>query len=196
MEGFQWLNESEIAEENGKITIYATPKSDFFRNGGVVGEDGVTPESLANAPFYYTEVTGDFVMRAKVSHVFADTYDSASLMVMRDDTVWAKVCYELTDFGTHAAVSVVTNGTSDDANGCNLSGDSAWLQIARVGNSFALHYSLDGEHFCMMRYFSLPVGDTLKAGMLAQAPTGKGGNRYYEHFTLEKKTVKNLREGK
>lgn len=52
----------------------------------------------------------------KVSHAFKETYDSASVMVMKDLSSWAKCCFELTDFGTHAAVSVVTKGDSDDAN--------------------------------------------------------------------------------
>lgn len=53
----------------------------------------------------------------------------------------------------------------------------------------------DGEHFYMMRFFSLPAGETVKAGLLAQAPTGSGGNRIYEGLTIENKTVKNLRIG-
>ena len=71
------------------------------------------------------EIEGDFILKVKVSHDFKETYDSASVMVMVDDTHWAKCCYELTDFGTHAAVSVVTKGDSNDANGCNLEGNSA-----------------------------------------------------------------------
>jgi hypothetical protein len=42
----------------------------------------------------------------------------------------------------------------------------------------------------------LPVSETIKVGLLAQAPIGSGGERHYEHFTLEKKTVKNIRAGK
>ena len=34
--------------------------------------------------FYYTEVSGDFVMRVKVSLDFKSTYDSSSIMVMHD----------------------------------------------------------------------------------------------------------------
>ena len=61
---------------------------------------GILPESLCNAPYYYTELEGDFVLKVKVSHDFQDTYDSASVMVMKDMTCWAKCCFELTDFGT------------------------------------------------------------------------------------------------
>lgn len=117
-------------------------------------------------------------------------------MVMKDMNCWAKCCFELTDFGTHAAVSVVTKGDSDDANGCNLEGDTAWLQVCRVGNNFAFHYSVDGENFYMMRYFHLPVDPVVKVGLLAQAPVGNGGIRVYEDLSIQKSTVKNIRAGK
>ena len=97
-------------------------------------------------------------MRVKVSLDFKFTYDSSSIMVMHDDKNWAKACFELTDFNTHAVVSVVitTNGYSDDANGCNIDVKSVWLQVCRVGQSFAFHYSTDGEKFYMMRFSIYP----------------------------------------
>ncbi|NIK69934.1 DUF1349 domain-containing protein [Paenibacillus sp. BK720] len=193
---FEWLNESEIHETEGRIEIQATAKSDFFINHGAIADEGITPESLCNAPFYYTEISGDFVMRVKVSHDFKDTYDSASIMVMKDLTHWAKACFELTDFDTHAVVSVVTKEESDDANGCNIDDHTVWLQACRSGNSFAFHYSADGENFYMMRFFALPADETVKVGLLAQAPLGNGGKRIYENLSIERKTVKNIRMGK
>ena len=193
---FQWMNESKIRKEGTRIEILATPQSDFFCNGGSVSEEGITPESLSNAPYYYTEFDGDFVLRVKVSHDFRDTYDSASVMVMVDAQNWAKACFEKTDFDTHAAVSVVTKrGESDDANGCNLDGNAAWLKVCRVDNAFSFHYSTDGEHFYMMRFFSLPAEKKVKVGLLAQAPVGNGGPRFYDDLTLESKTVRNIRFG-
>jgi regulation of enolase protein 1 (concanavalin A-like superfamily) len=195
-DNFKWINESKATFVDGKLVIVAPEKSDFFCNNGAISETGITPESLCNAPFYYTEVTGDFVMRVKVSHNFKDTYDSASVMIMQDLQVWAKSCFEKTDFDTHAVVSVVTNHTSDDANGCNIDGNTVWLQITRVSHSFSFHYSLDGKKFDMTRFFTLPVDKTIKVGLVAQAPTGKGGDRIYENFSLENKTVANIRYGK
>lgn len=193
---FQWLNQSEIRKDGNRIEIMATPLSDFFCNSGSVSEEGITPESLSNAPFYYTEVEGDFVLQVKVSHAFKDIYDSASVMVMVDMQNWAKACFEKTDFDTHAAVSVVTKrGESDDANGCNLEGNTAWLKVCRVNHTFSFHYSTDGKQFYMMRFFSLPVDQKVKVGLLAQAPTGNGGVRVYEDLMLENKTVKNIRYG-
>ena len=193
---FKWLNESKIMKDGDRIVITAPAKTDFFQGNIEECAEGILPESLSNAPFYYTEVEGDFVLRVKVSHAFTDVYDSASVMVMKDLTCWAKACFEHTDFHTHAVVSVVTRGSSDDANGCNLDGNTAWLQICRVGNNFAFHYSVDGEQFYMMRYFNLPADPVVKVGLLAQAPQGNGGDRIYENLTIERKTVKNIRAGK
>lgn len=193
---FKWINEGIIRQTDNHIEIDAPAQSDFFCNNGAISEEGITPETLCNAPFYYTEVDGDFVMRVKVAHDFKDTYDSASIMIMIDMQNWAKACFEKTDFGTHAAVSVVTrNGESDDANGCNIDSNSVWLQITRVGNSFAFHFSEDGVTYYMMRFFNLSAGKTIKVGLLAQAPQGNGGIRTYENLTIEKKTVKNIRFG-
>lgn len=47
----------------------------------------------------------------------------------------------------------------------------------------------------MMRFFNLPAGDTVKVGLLAQAPVGNGGSRVYSDLTFEQKTVKNIRMG-
>ncbi|UQZ36581.1 DUF1349 domain-containing protein [Paenibacillus sp. PK3_47] len=194
-EEYEWLNKGDFRFEADKLILTAPAKTDYFCPGGSIGEEGVIPEGLANAPFFYTEIPGDFVLKVKVSHDFLETYDAAAIMVMKDLKVWAKACFELTDFDTKAVVSVVTNQISDDANGCNIDGNEVWLQVARYGNSFAFHYSLDGKKYDMMRYFSLPVEDTVKVGIVAQAPTGQGGDRVFQNLSVEKKTVKNLRTG-
>ena len=190
---FHWLNKSELKTDGNVISIYAPEASDFFCNNGAVSEEGIIPDSLCNAPFYYTDVTGDFVLDVKVSHDFKDTYDSASIMVMEDNDNWAKSCFEKTDFDTHAAVSVVTkNGASDDANGCNITGNTVWLRICRVNNSYSFLYSENGINYYMTRFFNLSGKETIKVGLLAQAPQGKGGIRIYENLSIVPKTVKNI----
>ena len=109
--------------------------------------------------------------------------------------MWAKAAFEKSDFGTKAAVCVVTNQVSDDANGCNIDQDEVWLQIARVGDVFCVHYSLDGKKFDMVRLFYLPVGDIVKVGIEAQSPAGEGGLRFFSDLSLEQKTVHDLRAG-
>lgn len=193
LEGFEWINESYATIKNQCLTLLAPEKSDFFYNNNMSSDIGITPENLSNAPFYYTRVSGDFVLTVNVSVDFIDIYDAAAVMVMKDEKVWAKSCFEKTDFGTNAVVSVVMNNVTDDANGCNIDGNSVWLKVARVGNSFSLHYSVDGKIFNMSRFFTLPVDDIVKVGFVAQAPVGLGGERHFKFFSLEKRTLENIR---
>jgi len=77
---FKWLNESAIENDGNKIVITAPPKTDFFKGNISECEDGFLPDVLCNAPFYYTEIDGDFVMKVKVTHDFEEIYDSSSIM--------------------------------------------------------------------------------------------------------------------
>ncbi len=193
LKNWKWLNESQIIHEGVEVVIHAPAKTDWFNNP--VPENGVLSAPVANAPFFYTDVTGDFVFRAKVRPNFKTVYDACALMVIQDEKLWTKAAFEKSDFGTTAAVCVVTNGVSDDANGCNIEQDEVWLQIVRVGDVFCTHYSLDGETFYMVRLFHLPVEKTVKVGIEAQSPAGEGGLRFYSEISLENRTVKNLRAG-
>ena len=190
---WKWLNESGRTEVNGEIAIAAPAHTDWFNDP--VPQGGMLCAPVANAPFFYTEAEGDFVFRAKVRPNHRYTYDACALMVIRDEYMWAKVAFEATDFGTRAAVCVVTDGVSDDANGCDIDQDTVWLQIVRAGDVFCTHWSPDGTRFFMVRLFRLPVGERVKVGLAAQSPAGEGGLRTFSEVTLEKRTVRNLRAG-
>ncbi|MCL2377872.1 MAG: DUF1349 domain-containing protein [Defluviitaleaceae bacterium] len=190
---FKWLNKSELNTDGDKLTIAAPPLSDFFNSP--VPENGVFKAPQGNAPFLYTDVDGDFVIRVKVKPDFKAIYDAACIMVIQDENLWLKAAYEKSDFNTTAVVSVVTNKVSDDANGCNLTADSIWLQVARVGCNFAVHYSLDGEKFDMVRLCMLPTENTVKVGIEAQSPTGQGGDHEFSGLSIEKRSISNLRAG-
>lgn len=190
---WKWLNESDITIADDEVVIEAGPNTDWFNNP--VPENGEIAAPVANAPFFYTDVEGDFVFRAKVRPNFEATYDACALMIIEDETLWAKAAFEKSDFGTTAAVCVVTNQLSDDANGCNIDQDEVWLQIARVGDVFITYYSLDGERFFMVRLFHLPVKRKVKVGLEAQSPAGLGGRRCFSDVSLERKTLTNPRAG-
>ena len=195
MDSFKWLNESKLTVEGDTITIYAPPITDCF-NSPIPEEDGSFIKPQSDAPFFFTEVDGDFVIRVKVKQNFEANYDAGCLMVFQDENLWIKAALEKSDFNTIAVVSVVTNMVSDDANGCNVTTDSLWLQIARVKNNFAIHYSLDGDKFDMVRLCLLPIDKTVKVGIAAQCPIGEGGYRIFSDLSIEKRTVANLRMGK
>lgn len=187
-ENWSFLNKSSYSFDENELTMWATKKTDFFR-------DPSSDAVYDNAPFAYTEITGDFTLKAKVSLEFVSTYDACVLMAMGDSENWCKLCYEKTDFGTVAVVSVVTKGKSDDANGVNVDKSGIYLQMARKGETVALHYSFDGVTYYMKRIFSFPWEKPLKVGFVAQAPTGEGGDRFFKSISLAPFAPNDIRKG-
>ena len=193
-ENWKWINESEYQIKGDTVTIFAPGHKDWFCNP-VPNTDGTLDKPMAGAPVFYTEVAGDFAFTVKTTPQHKSMYDAGAIMVIESETRWAKLAFEASDFGTTAAVCVVTNEVSDDANGCDVDSDSMWLKLVRVGNVFSAHYSLDGETYHMVRLFRLPVAETVKVGLEAQCPVGDGGERIFSDILLENKTVANLRTG-
>jgi regulation of enolase protein 1 (concanavalin A-like superfamily) len=173
---------------SGGLRAHASEKTDFFQNpNGSPGSD--------SAHILWLPVEGEFVARAHVQPTFASTYDAGALMVRHDETHWAKLCFEATDLGTHAAVSVVTNGVSDDANGADLEAERLWLQVVRQGDLFGMHYSLDGASWRMVRYFALPMPRQVQVGLVAQSPIGPGTSVDFHSFSVEPRRIANMRAG-
>lgn len=171
------------------LRVYAPEKSDYFQDPG-----GATQKD--DAPYLWMNVTGDFVARAQVRAPHSNLHwDAGTIMARQDSLHWVKVCYERTDWGVMAAVSVVTNGTSDDANGVELGLPEVWLQIHRAGDVFGLHYSADGQTWRMVRLLRMAMPAAIKVGLVAQCPGGPGVAIDFLSFSLEHRTVKDLRAG-
>ncbi len=188
--GLTWANPplgwQALPEGGLRVTVPA--QVDYFRDpAGVHNKD--------DAPFLWRPVSGDFVAQALVRPNFTTTWDAAALMARFDNAHWAKICFEKTDLGTTAAVSVVTNEVSDDANGANLSVPQLWLQMVRLGTAFGMHYSLDGAKWQMVRVFHLPGPAEVKLGVVAQCPAGPGATIDILHFSIAARSVTNLRAG-
>lgn len=178
-----------LITEEERIEIEAPGETDYFR-------DICSDYEKANAPFYNTSLTGDFILRCKVHPDFSHTYDAGCLLVYGEKRKWIKFAFEKTDLGYTSVVSVVTNGFSDDANGERIDGPALWLQVVRRDNNWALHYSLDKVHWKMVRYFQLETGRTVKAGISAQSPAGKGCMVLFSGLEVLENTYENIRMAK
>ncbi len=190
LNGFRWMNKPENLQISGNsIQVTAGKETDFFNN----------PEDLtiaATAPLLYREAAGDFVATALVQPDFSSVWNAAALIVHIDSANWIKFAFENSDATGPGIVSVVTKGVSDDANGPVLDGREAiWLRIIRKGDIYALHWSEDGREFKMARLSSLPGNGVVKIGMEAQSPTGETAKHTFLYFSLEERTVGDLRKG-
>ena len=170
------------------LRVQAPARADYFQDpAGKLFND--------SAPYLWLNVSGDFVARAHVRPAFTTTYDAGALMVRQDAKHWCKLCFESTDLGPTAAVSVVTWESSDDANGAELTVEDLWLQVTRQDNVFAFHYSLDGKAWRMVRLFRLALAASVKVGLVAQSPIGPGTKVDFLHFSLENRPIRDIRSG-
>ena len=154
--------------DDGRIELPSAPRSDLFF-------DPKSGHREASA----TELVGrveeqEFQLSARVTPELATTFDAGVLVVRVDEDHWGKLCLEQSPAGAPTAVSVVTRGTSDDANGWVLPGPDAWLRISREGEVFAFHVSNDGVTWDLLRIFHLPAPGAVDVALVAQSPTGEG----------------------
>ncbi|GAB3123528.1 DUF1349 domain-containing protein [Streptomyces calidiresistens] len=143
---------------------------------------------------------GDFSLTARARVGFASTYDAGVLLVHAGERRWAKLCFEYSPQRVPTAVTVVTRGTSDDANAFEVEGDALWLRVTRTGAAWAFHASTDGRWWRLLRYFSLHEaeetgGKPARVGFLAQSPTGEGCAATFDRIAFTPSAPTDLRDG-
>jgi len=184
-----WMNEPESFDHNqGVLSIVAGQGSDFFNNP----EDSVV---VGSAPFFYRTVDGDFVAKALVKPDFSSQWNALALMLYIDSSNWVKFAFENSDATGPSIVTVVTKGTSDDANGAIIHDtDKLWLAMVRKDHICAMHWSIDGITYRMARLTSIPATSEIKIGIEAQSPVGAKAKHKVLYFSIEPITVDNLRD--
>lgn len=183
---FSWLNKpNEWKFINGRLEIIAPTASDFF-----IDEEG--PSIRNSAPFFYTNVKGDFDLTTRVDVEMLEMFDSGCLMLMSDSDNWAKLCYE-NWFGEPSIVSVVTKTMSDDCVSLKLGNVKPYLKILRSRNCFGFHYSLNNVDWTIIRYFNMNVPEEIKVGVVAQCPVGKGCKVGFEFLEMDSRKIKSAK---
>ncbi|ROT28279.1 DUF1349 domain-containing protein [Micromonospora sp. HM5-17] len=177
---------------DGSLTVAAGPGTDLFVDPAGAEPVLTAPRLLGPAP------DGDFQLSTRVRVDFAATYDAGCLLVYGDPYTWAKLAYERSPQGDGMAVSVVTRGASDDANGFVVpAGTPLWLRISRLGPAWAFHASTDGNWWHFVRYFRLDAaGEPLRIGLEAQSPTGSGCTVVFDRIGFEAARLADLRDGR
>jgi uncharacterized protein len=176
---------------HGALILTAAAGTDLFVDPGGAAEAGPVPDAgrLVGLP-----PAGDFSLAAQVSVEFGAMYDAGVLLLHAAARQWAKLCFEYSPQLRPAAVTVVTRGTSDDCNSFEVDGDTLWLRITRSGAAWAFHASADGSWWRLLRYFALGAGP-VRAGFLAQSPSGEGCAATFDHISFRPGAPANLRDG-
>jgi uncharacterized protein len=184
-----WEVEPAGSSLDGELVIEAPPRSDLFHDPG-----GREPET--GAPRLLGPVAGDFQLSARVRCTFAGAFDAGALLLWTKPDAYVKLAFEVSPAGEPGVVSVVTDGLSDDANAFAVPGDAVWLRVSRLGPACALHARLDDEPWRFVRHCPLPAGgEPLRAGFLAQSPTGEGATARFDAIGYTPERLPDLRSG-
>ncbi len=184
----RWLGAGGQATFAGDLTMTAGPETDWFNDP--------TGARLASAPALVFPAEGDCQLSARVSVDFQSTFDAGVLFVHQSEDDYAKLCLEYSPDFDPMVVSVVTRGTSDDANGPALGASSAHLRISRVGDMLAFHYSTDGDWWKLNRLFQLrDPGQPTSFGFFAQSPNGTGCTATFADISFTDTTLDDPRDG-
>jgi regulation of enolase protein 1 (concanavalin A-like superfamily) len=170
------------------LTIVAPAVSDLFT-------DPAGGEPKTAAPRLLGRVEGDFQFSARVQSTFAAAFDAGALLLWTDERRWVKLAFEVSPQGEPGVVSVVTDGRSDDATAFDVSDGAVWLRVSRIGAACAMHARRDGERWRFVRHFALAAPAGLRAGFLAQSPTGDGATARFDEIAFVPKRLPDLRSG-
>ncbi len=185
---YEWMNEpADAAITDSILTVTVDQGSDFFNNP----EDSTI---VGSAPYLHKKISGDFVAKSLIQPDFSSQWNAIAFMVYIDSLNWIKFAFENSDATGPSIVSVVTKGTSDDANGAILSNtDKVWLALARKGDIYSMHWSEDGEKYHMARLTAMPKSDTIRIGLEMQSPVGDKAVHRILFFDIEETSPDNLR---
>lgn len=174
-----WHNEPPAWHEQAdQLWLKTALKTDFWRKThyGFIRDSG---------HFYGQEITGDFVAKVKVTGRYEQLYDQAGLMVRADEQTWLKCGVEFVE-GVQYASAVVTRDRSDWSV-APLVGQPPhlWLSVERTAETIAIQYSLDGQHYQLLRIADFVAPDSLWVGPMAASPEREGFEATFEAFSLQ-----------
>ncbi|MDZ7801762.1 MAG: DUF1349 domain-containing protein [Trueperaceae bacterium] len=169
------------------FAVTAPPKSDLFHSPE--GERAIATSPRATFP-----VTAPCLLSARVQVRFWDAFDAGALLVYQGKRSWAKLCLERAPtFPT--VVSVVTRGSSDDANAWRVEGDAVWLRVAVRTREIAFHASTDGVRWDLVRHFALEAGAETRIGVSCQSPVGEGCETQFSGVRFREALLDDIRSG-
>lgn len=186
-----WHNQPErgVIDGDNQLTITAGAETDWF----VDPAGGAAKHNAPIALFAPPDEAGR--LSARVTVDFASTYDAGVLFVYDHEALWAKLCFEFSPQHQPTIVSVVTRRTSDDCNSVSLTTNTIYLRVYRQAQAFAFHYSLEGDFWSLVRYFSLGDLSHLSLGFSAQSPTGPRCRARFSEITYQSGSLPDLRNG-
>ncbi len=158
----------QVSEKNGIISFTAPEGTDLF----IDPDGGKLTQTSAKILFTEVDNSQPFTFSARIKPTFTKEglYHQGNLVVLANDTLWQKFCFEQDERGNHRIVTVRTVGTSDDNNHEVVNQDFVYYKISSDTHTIASYYSLDGKEWQLVRLYKNCYPKHLLVGFSSLAP--------------------------
>ena len=160
--------DKQVNQTDSVIRFVAQEGTDLF----IDPNEGKLTKSTAKILLTEIDNTKPFTFQGRLKPGFTPDgiYNAANLMVVANDTLWQKICFEQDERGKHRVVTVRTVGTSDDNDHEVIEQDNIYYKISSDTHTIASYYSLDGNEWQMVRLYKNDYPQKLYLGICSQAP--------------------------
>ena len=185
--------DKQVSQTDSIIRFIAPECTDLF----IDPNDGKLTKSTAKILLTEIDNTKPFTFQGRVKPGFTEEglYNAANLMVVANDTLWQKICFEQDERGKHRVVTVRTVGTSDDNDHEVIDKDNIYYKISSDTHTIASYYSLDGKEWQMVRLYKNDYPAKLYLGICSQAPVKGECVSEFSELSLSTDNVEDFRLG-
>ena len=185
--------DKQVSLTDSVIRFTAPEGTDLF----IDPNDGKLTKSTAKILLTEIDNTTPFTFSGRLKPGFTEDglYNAANLMVVANDTLWQKFCFEQDERGKHRVVTVRTVGTSDDNNHEVIEQDNIYYKISSDTHTIASYFSLDGKEWQMVRLYKNNYPKELYIGICSQAPVKGECISEFSELSLSTDNVGDFRLG-
>lgn len=185
--------DKQVSLTDSVIRFTALEGTDLF----IDPNDGKLTKSTAKILLTEIDNTKPFTFSGRLKPGFTEDglYNAANLMVVANDTLWQKFCFEQDERGKHRVVTVRTVGTSDDNNHEVIEQDNIYYKISSDTHTIASYFSLDGKEWQMVRLYKNNYPKELYIGICSQAPVKGECISEFSELSLSTDNVGDFRLG-
>ncbi len=185
--------DKQVSQTDTVIHFTAPEGTDLF----IDPNDGKLTQSTAKILLTEIDNTKPFTFTGRLKPGFTKDglYNAANLMVVANDTLWQKFCFEQDERGKHRVVTVRTVGTSDDNNHEVIEQDDIYYKISSDTHTIASYFSLNGKEWQMVRLYKNNYPKKLYVGICSQAPVKGECISEFSELSLSTNNVRDFRLG-
>jgi regulation of enolase protein 1 (concanavalin A-like superfamily) len=183
----KWLNPPprwHLERGGSRLIVYTAGETDFWQRTHY----GFRAD---NGHFLSTEVSGDFVLAAKIYAFPVHQYDQAGLMVRVSDQCWLKTSVEFEPAAPSHLGAVVTNCGYSDWSLQDFPGDGIGgycLRVRRAREDYLVEYADDDSgpwHLLRVAHLLVSPGSPAWAGFYSCSPKGAGFRAEVAYLRIE-----------